>query len=94
MQRTDLREKPLHAAAKMPKERPADVRHQVQASPSNRVSNTYLQEGQPGLVAVTWKMVMLASHTHAQRLKGSDVCFLSYVHPCVSQNKEGADTMT
>ena len=44
---TDLREKPLHAAAKMLKERPADVRHQVQASPSKRVSRTYLQNRQP-----------------------------------------------
>lgn len=46
---TDLREKPLHAAAKMPKERPADVRHQVQASPSNRVNKTYLQNRQPNV---------------------------------------------
>jgi len=38
----DLRENPLHAAASMPNESPADVRHHVQASPSNRVSSTYL----------------------------------------------------
>ncbi len=42
----NLRENPLHAAASMPNESPADVRHQVQASPSNRVSSTYLPSAQ------------------------------------------------
>ena len=44
---TDLREKPVQAAARMPKESPADVKHHVQASPSNFVSSTYLKYIQP-----------------------------------------------